>query len=136
MLEKILLIDDDIDELFLFEEALHAMNVFPIIYYAENGLDAINKLTCGEAETPQIIFSDINMPVMNGWQFLRKIKSNAGLMHIPVIIYSTSSSKKEVAQALELGAAYFFTKPFHYEQLKFKLQLIAETFVPYHKEIS
>ncbi len=135
MLDKLLLIDDDIDELFLFEQALQEINISPVIYYAENGLDALNRLNSNEIKDPKIIFSDINMPVMDGWQFLKKIKSHNSYKQIPVIIYSTSSNKNEVARALELGATYFFTKPEHYEQLKYKLQSIINTFIICHDEI-
>jgi CheY-like chemotaxis protein len=75
---------------------------------AENGQDALKKLS---GYHPDVIFLDLNMPLMNGRQFLEEIKKKDGLSHIPVIILSTSSDKSTIEDTRRLGARDFITKP-------------------------
>ena len=128
MLKKILLINEGHEEAGLFKEALFEVSPRVAFYYAENGHDAIKKLKRGKAKNPGIIFLDIDRPVMNGWQFLKEIKSRERFRHIPVIMYSKSSRKHEINQAIEMGAFGFFSKPDKYEQLKSKLHVITDAF--------
>lgn len=62
-------------------------------------------------EKPDVIFLDLNMPAMSGWQCLAKLKNDTALKNIPVIMYSTSSNPREKEIAIELGATGFVTKP-------------------------
>lgn len=66
---------------------------------------------------PDAIFLDLNMPIMDGFQFLREIKSLSALQSIPVIILSTSSQQETVDAAKKMGAQGFITKPSDYYQL-------------------
>ncbi|WP_298715638.1 response regulator [Chitinophaga sp.] len=124
MSKTILLIDDDLDDTEIFEEALTEINPAILFYKAENGQDAFNKLQGKEVGQPDIIFLDVNMPGMNGWQFLTKLKTEAAYHNIPVIMYSTSSAKKDIAIAEDLGAVGFLTKPADYKGLKKALLLL------------
>jgi CheY-like chemotaxis protein len=120
----ILLADDDTDDVELFCEALH--NVDPKIkcYVAENGLVAMNILRSPDHERPSLIFLDINMPKMNGWQCLKAIKDDRDLQGIPVFIYSTSTLQEDLELALKLGAIGLFTKPEKFAELECILKLI------------
>jgi CheY-like chemotaxis protein len=111
-----LLIDDDADDSELFREALEETDQSISLHCAENGEEALKLLK--EIAKPCIIFLDINMPRMNGWECLKKLKSNAEYKNIPVIMYSTSSHQREVDIAIDLGALSFFTKPHSYSELK------------------
>ena len=124
MEEKVfLLADDDRDDTELFCEALASIDKNIVCRCAENGFEALSKL--GEhSELPQLIFLDVNMPIMNGWQCLKQLKANEVYKPIPVIIYSTSSNQREVNTAMELGALCFFRKPDDYPQLKRSLEVI------------
>jgi len=119
-----LLIDDDTDDRELFAEALAAVDPVITCKQAIDGEEALRKLQKG-TEQPDIIFLDINLPVMNGWQFLRKIKTADGLKDIPVIMYSTSSDQSDKETANVLGASCFLTKPNSYKDLKGILEAIA-----------
>jgi len=118
-----LLIDDDTDDRELFTEALAAVDPIITCNQAIDGEEAFQKLQKG-IEQPDIIFLDINLPVMNGWQFLRKLKNADRLKDIPVIMYSTSSDQNDKETANILGASCFLTKPHSYKDLKGVLEVI------------
>jgi CheY-like chemotaxis protein len=82
---------------------------------------------------PNVIFLDINMPQMNGWQCLSALKSDPATKEIPVIIYSTSSHERDKQIAMELGASGFITKPSNYHSLRSILTSIAGNL---HSDIS
>ena len=118
-----LLADDDGDDKQLFREALEAVDPSVVCYCVDNGQEALDLLS--NQEKPHLIFLDINMPGMNGWQCLKAIKDNEAYKHIPIIIYSTSGHQREVDIAIDLGALCFFTKPHNFNELKKILQVIA-----------
>lgn len=127
MHEHVLLIDDDADDVSLFLEALaetgHSVYGFSI----DNGPEALEKLSSGTIDVPDLIFLDINLPGMNGWDCLTLLKTTEKLRHIPVIIYSTSSHTREADKAERLGATGFLTKPYDYKELTSILQTILIT---------
>lgn len=114
--EKILLIDDDIDDQEIFLTALNAIPEKITCDVRNNALTALQHLTAQQI-TPDLIFLDLNMPIMNGQQFLKEIKANDGLKHIPVIIFSTSSYIATVKETMDLGAHKFITKPNRFNEL-------------------
>lgn len=124
MNKKILLIDDDREDAEIFEEALTEADDSAILIYMDDPREALDKLKKMHTEMPKIIFLDINMPFMTGWDCLQEIKKDGTLQHIPVIMYSTSSNQREAAMAAELGAAAYLTKPNDYNELKSKLKCL------------
>lgn len=124
MNKKILLIDDDREDAEIFEEALTEADDSAILIYMDDPREALDKLKKMHTEMPKIIFLDINMPFMTGWDCLQEIKKDGTLQHIPVIMYSTSSNQREAAMAAELGAAAYLTKPHDYNELKSKLKCL------------
>ena len=117
-MKRWLLADDDSDDMEMFCELVEEIDPSITCYCASDGQEAIDKLTGGEFLGPDLIFLDINMPGMNGWECLALLKKNPLWENIPVIMYSTSSHRKEKQLASELGAIGFFTKPAGYTQLK------------------
>src|ERR1700761_4786945 len=101
-----LLVDDDADDAAIFSEALSvAVSPSPTEFHtAENGLKLFEVLS---KHTPDVIFLDINMPKMGGWECLEKLKNSSEYNQIPVIMYSTSCAKKDIARAYDLGALLF-----------------------------
>ena len=122
---RFLLIDDDMDDRELFSEALAAVDPVIICELATDGAEAFIRLRNREISAPDIIFLDLNMPVMNGWQFLSLLKSEEAFRHIPVIVYSTSSNKKDKRIADEMGALCFVTKPHAFRVLQDMLGVVA-----------
>lgn len=115
------LIDDDIDDREVFMYALEAVNPAIRCITACNGREALNLL--GKADIyPDLIFLDLNMPLMNGEQFLKEVQHCERLKKIPIIILSTSSNPKTVSETRKLGAKLFITKPDKVSILEKKLK--------------
>lgn len=125
MEKKILLVDDDLDDAGLFMEALEEVDPTVRCYCATDGRDALNKLA--SMEEPNVIFMDINMPIMNGWECLAYLKNEENFRHIPVILYSTSSHQREIRNAFDLGALCFFSKPYDFTELKRIMVTVVES---------
>ena len=124
-LNSILLIDDDEDDHLYFKDAINSINPCLTIDTATNGKDAFDRLK--ESKTlPDIIFLDLNMPVMNGYEFLVYIKKEKKLCDIPLGIYSTSNSSRDSMLTKEFGAIFFLTKPKDFGVLCNKLKQILE----------
>ncbi|ABQ06218.1 response regulator [Flavobacterium johnsoniae] len=119
----ILLADDDRDDIEMFCEALEMVNENVICECAENGDQAWRMLNDNN-EKPQLIFLDINMPIMNGWECLKLIKKDENYQDIPVIMISTSSHKNDMETASKLGALGYFVKPNDFNDLKSMLKII------------
>lgn len=110
------MVDDDQDDQEFFKLALGTIREEIAFTTAGNGQEAFDLLRT-RACMPDIIFLDMNMPLMNGFAFLQKIKATPHLEHIPVIMFSTSDEKREIAQAKSLGAVDFVTKPTRFNEL-------------------
>ena len=124
MNKRFLVIDDDTDDRELFTEALASVDPVIVCDQATDGAEALKRLTAKEIDRPDIIFLDINMPVMDGWQFLKRLKKDEVYRHIPVIVYSTSSTVKDRRIADDLGALCFITKPHAFGSLKNMLGVV------------
>ena len=123
-----MLIDDDEDDREIFLSVIQ--NILPNATYtvAINGQDALTKLS--EDSVPHLIFLDLNMPLMNGKQFLAARRESRMLNTIPVVILSTSSDQSTIEEAIELGAIYFVTKPDKYSAWEGALRDVLKNFFP------
>lgn len=110
--------DDDTDDTDMFHEALMDVDPSSVFHRARDGQDALAKLEKSAMELPHIIFLDINMPRMNGWECLAKLKASDTYKSIPVMMYSTSAHQRDIDTALDQGALCFMTKPSEYKELK------------------
>jgi CheY-like chemotaxis protein len=114
--QNILLIDDDEDDQEIFLSALENVSNSVNCVTISNAVTALEKLSRRELET-DLIFLDLNMPLMNGQEFLIELKNRQELRDIPVIILSTSSNVSTVQQSKQLGAADFIKKPDSFDEL-------------------
>jgi CheY-like chemotaxis protein len=117
VIKKFLLADDDQDDADLFQEALRNIDKSIELSAANNGKDALRKLN-QHLSVPEIIFLDINMPEMDGWDCLMNIKKNERFKNIPVVMFSTSSTSINGKKAIQSGAAGYLEKPTSYLKLK------------------
>ncbi|MEJ0105181.1 MAG: response regulator [Bacteroidota bacterium] len=123
LFRNILLIDDDEDDQEIFLTALENIRLPVNCTVSDNARDALDKLVAGEI-SPELIILDLNMPVMNGQQFLMEVKKEKNLKNIPVIVLSTSSHELTIALTKELGASQFISKPERFEDLISQLRKI------------
>lgn len=109
--KKILVIDDS--------KLIHKMfNVMLRQYEVIHAHDGQEGLTClGEATDVDLILLDVNMPNMNGLEFLGKVKTDAALKDIPVVIISTEGKEEDTERAMTAGASAYIKKPFDHKQL-------------------
>ena len=114
--KKILLIDDDEDDQEIFLTALAKVTSSVACTPISDASIALQKLADGQI-APDVIFLDLNMPIMNGQQFLVEIKKRPGLEAIPVVIFSTSSHPATIQLTKTLGAMGFITKPDKFDDL-------------------
>ncbi len=120
---KILLVDDDEDDQLIFTDALREIHFSYDCLIANNGLAGLALLEA-EEYPPAMIFLDLNMPLMNGAEFLKQIKQHPTNRQIPVVIFSTSNSPVDKENMLNLGASLFITKTVDFGILKRKLHEI------------
>jgi len=124
---KILLVEDDKDDQFFFKEAIKELELTLEYGIASNGLEALDYLK-KVIPLPSLIFLDLNMPMMNGFECLEQLKKTNEYKEIPVIIFTTSNHPKDEERTLEMGAKMFITKPCDFNDLKNILQAIFQTF--------
>jgi len=113
----IFLIDDDADDRMLFEEAINEVHPQAKLSTADC-CDMLMKLAKVETDKPDMIFLDLNMPGLNGFECLEEIKSKDHLEDIPVIIYSTTANPEQVKKTYNKGATLYMQKPSSYEGIK------------------
>ncbi|SHH65978.1 CheY chemotaxis protein or a CheY-like REC (receiver) domain [Flavobacterium defluvii] len=114
--KNILQIDDDIDDCEFFMEALQAVSTAD--YTAmQNPVEALNKLIHKEIN-PDVIFLDLNMPIMSGFEFLIEIKKQEAIKNIPIIVFSTSQFEEIKLKARKYGANEYISKPSDFNELK------------------
>lgn len=117
------LIDDDPDDQEFFAMALEDVNPAIELHTADNGVEAIEKLS--SRFSPGVIFLDLNMPRIDGWECLQRIREMAHLKQTPVIIYSTSESALRPHNRSHYAA--FLTKQSKISDLSKKLNEVFKT---------
>lgn len=116
-IQHLMLIDDDEDDREIFLSIMEEGYPAIPIAIATNGQEALDALQQA-ANTPDLIFLDLNMPLMNGRQFIQAIKTDKRLQQIPVVVLSTSSDSATILDMKALGVLHFITKPDKYSAWK------------------
>jgi DNA-binding NarL/FixJ family response regulator len=111
---NILLIEDDAIEVMKFNRVVKAQEINHKIIEANNGEDALSILKEKEI-IPDIIILDLNMPKINGIEFLSILKADDVLKYIPAIILTTSGNHRDVMECYRLGIAGYVLKPLKYD---------------------
>jgi len=114
--KPILLVEDDRIDVMTIKRALKEINVMNWLEVAGNGEEALVFLKNPENEKPCIILLDINMPRMNGIEFLCVIKQDKILKRIPVVVLTTSQEEQDRVDSFDLGVAGYMIKPVDYGQ--------------------
>ena len=114
----ITLADDDEDDRLFFTDAFDELKINTVVNTVKNGRELINFLNHAETVLPNIIFLDLNMPILNGIDSLKEIKQNEKFKDIAIAIYSTSSSEEDIENTFVLGANIYIKKPSNFNDLK------------------
>lgn len=109
---SLLIVEDKQDLREFLKEALK--DKFKKIHQAENGLEALQII---KQQQPDIIVSDVMMPIMNGYQLCKEIKENLNISHIPVILLTARADSESQMLGYKLGADAYLAKPFEMEML-------------------
>ena len=118
----ILLVEDDPGHTRLIEKNLRRANIKNEIAFATNGQEALDYLFCEGAyantnhASHMLVMLDLNMPVLDGYQVLERMKKDDRTKRIPVVILTTTDEPREVRRCYELGCNVYITKPVDYEQ--------------------
>jgi CheY-like chemotaxis protein len=128
----ITLADDDEDDRLFFIDAFEELKINTIVNTLNNGRELLNFLNHPETILPNIIFLDLNMPILNGIECLKEIKLNDRFKEIVVAIYSTSSSDQDIEDTFVLGANIYIKKPSSFDSLKKILSEIVTINWQYH----
>ncbi|NLU49026.1 MAG: response regulator [Syntrophomonadaceae bacterium] len=113
--KPILLVEDDRVDAMTVKRALKEIKVTNKLVITENGEEALAYLSNPENETPCIILLDVNMPRMNGIEFLKVAKNDGRLKRIPVVVLTTSREEWDRVQSFNLGVAGYMVKPVDYQ---------------------
>jgi DNA-binding NarL/FixJ family response regulator len=111
-----MLIEDDDVDVMTVNRALRDSKVTNQLVSIGDGEEAIGYLRDESAAKPCIILLDLNMPKMDGAEFLKVVKADNALKKIPVVILTTSNSDRDVIETFELGAAGYMVKSVDYEK--------------------
>lgn len=107
----ILIAEDDIDDSEMIVECFLAHPAFSKVVVVKNGRELLDKLKDDHEQKPDIVLTDINMPLVNGIEALKAIQRDPALKDIATFAYSTSTTSLYINKCLEFGARFFFPKP-------------------------
>ncbi|MDY0091126.1 MAG: response regulator [Candidatus Vecturithrix sp.] len=114
--KPILLVEDDHVDAMTVKRSLREINVVNQLLVAGNGEEGLQFLGNPDQEKPCIILLDLNMPKMNGIEFLQIVKNDARFKRIPVVVLTTSRNEQDRVESFNLGVAGYMVKPVDYQQ--------------------
>ncbi len=118
----ILVVDDNEDDVLLLQESLRGVSAVNVVHSVRDGEEAMAYLRregpYAAAPRPGLVLLDINMPKMNGFEVLNKMKDDPRLRAIPVVMLTTSNREADIETAYSCGACSFVTKPVSFDRLK------------------
>ena len=136
---RFLVADDDVEDQEMIAMAFKAAGIYEDLRFVNDGVELLDYLHHAgsfegevDAPRPDLILLDLNMPRLDGHGALRQIKSEESLSNIPVIVFTTSTSEKDVEETYRQGAQSYIVKPFSFTDLVTKVQNI----LTYWSEVS
>lgn len=120
----ILLVEDDEVDVLTVKRALRDLKVDNELVLASNGEEAIALLRDNERPRPALILLDLNMPRMNGFEFLRAARENDLIEGIPVVVLTTSRQDQDIFEGFKLNVAGYMVKPVDYRKFVEMMQAI------------
>ncbi|MDP3436988.1 MAG: response regulator [Bacteroidales bacterium] len=130
---QILLADDDEGDRLLFKLAFSELKIKTVVRTVNDGAQLMEWLNVEEIPVPYLLFLDLNMPLKNGLECLKEIKSNEKLKDIFIAIYSTSDNEKDMDETFYNGANVYITKPNDFNILKEILEKVVMSAYKYQE---
>tara|TARA_R110002072_G_scaffold209497_5_gene367141 strand:- start:13159 stop:13572 length:414 start_codon:yes stop_codon:yes gene_type:complete len=118
---KIMLIEDDMIEVMKLNRTISKLELKHKIIEANNGEEALILLS-EKDNLPDIILLDLNMPKINGIEFLNILKNDDSLKYIPTVIITTSNNHKDLLECYKIGVSGYVLKPLKYEAYVDKIE--------------
>ena len=116
-LVTILLVEDNADDAFLTKEVLREAKFANEVVHVEDGVQAMEYLNRPDAERPDIVLLDLNLPRKNGGQVLEEIKADPRMRQLPVIVLTTSAAEEDVTHAYDNYVNAYVRKPVGFAEL-------------------
>jgi CheY-like chemotaxis protein len=120
---NILFIEDDNIETMKLQRTVSKMTSQHNITEAKNGEEALNILK-SDADLPDVIFLDLNMPRMSGIEFLTILKADEVMRYLPTIILTTSENRADLLECYKIGIAGYILKPLKYADYESKIRKV------------
>ena len=114
--KPILLVEDDRVDAMTVKRAFDDVGITNELVHSINGEEALEYLKSKDNKEPCVILLDLNMPRMNGIEFLEVVKADKDLKRIPVVVLTTSGNERDVNESFEHSAAGYIVKPADYEK--------------------
>ncbi len=111
----VLLVEDDSIDAMTVQRAFRELRVVNPLKHVINGEEALTYLRDEANDKPCVILLDLNMPKMNGTEFLKVAKADLTLRKIPVVVLTTSSEERDVVETFQLNVAGYIIKPVDYK---------------------
>lgn len=121
---RVMLIDDSQTDLTLAEEAFALVDQPCLLITVPSGTAALEALTAPDATLPDLVLLDINMPGMNGFTVLERLKAHPRLKSLPVVMLTTSTAEEDIQQAYQLHASAYLPKPVAFERFFEQVQCL------------
>lgn len=122
---RILLIEDDAIEVMKLKRAIAKLEMNHELIEAKNGEEALEILK-DHTVLPDVIFLDLNMPKINGIEFLKILKKDEILRFLPTVMLTTSSNRKDILACYDTGVAGYIIKPLKYDHYVEKIKAALE----------
>jgi CheY-like chemotaxis protein len=122
--KPILLVEDDSVDVMAVHRALRDLDVTNALVHAENGEEALSYLKDAANEKPCLVLLDLNMPRMNGIEFLKVLRADEATKNIPVVVVTTSPEEQDMNRSFELGAAAYIMKCLDYAEFRESLRAV------------
>jgi len=120
---KILLVEDNLIEIMKMKRTISLLKLDHTLHEAKNGEEALKFLE-DKSNMPDLILLDLNMPKISGIEFLKIIKANEELLHIPTVILTTSSNQSDLIECYKTGMSGYVLKPLKYEDYVKKIEKV------------
>jgi len=122
--KPVLLVEDDTIDAMTVRRAFRDLNVANSLAHALNGEEALDYLRDETNERPCVILLDLNMPKMNGTEFLKIVKVDPSLKRIPVVVLTTSNEERDILESFRSSVAGYIVKPVDYRKFVEAIQTI------------